>query len=187
MTLLAERVSKLMTVDEFLAAPDARDFELVNGVLTERKPMGAWAEYIGLQIAVALTLFCRRTGAGRVLPADVVYRCFGDARTGRKGDVSFIRAGRLAGDRVPEGAIDIPADLVVEVVSPTDRAYDVEAKAQLYLDSGFEELWVVFPNTRTVHIRRRGEPALILGEDAILTGRGALDGFACKVSDLFPA
>jgi Uma2 family endonuclease len=186
MTLLDEPKSKTLTIEQFLAHPDFKDYELIDGVLTGRRPMGALSDFIAMRLAALLGLFCQKTGAGHIFGSETVYRCFGSSRTGRKGDVSFIRMGRLRGEKIPEGVIEIPADLIVEVVSPTDLAYSVEAKAQLYLNNGFEELWVIFPNTRTIHVRRQGEPAEILNENNTLKGRGALDGFTCGVRELFP-
>lgn len=186
MTLLAEPKAKLLSFDEFLALPDARGYELVDGVLTERKPMGALSSRVGGRVISLLDVFCRQTGAGHVFASDAVYRCFGSPRTGRRPDASYIRTGRLPGEQVPGGDLQIPADLVVEVVSPNDLAYDVEAKAEQYLTYGFGELWVAFPNTRTVHVRRPGEPGVILSEADTLTGQGALAGFSCPVRELFP-
>jgi Uma2 family endonuclease len=129
--------------------------------------------------------FCRRTKAGHVFGSQTTYRCFPNPRTGRRGDVSFIGTGRLPGEKTPAGAIDIPADVIVEVVSPTDLAYDVEAKGNLYLSNGFGELWVVFPNVRTVHVRRPDGSGVIVGNDDTLEGTGPLAGFSCPVREFF--
>ena len=89
-------------------------------------------------------------------------------------------------DRIPVGTIDIPADVAVEVMSPTDTAYEVQAQIGLYLRHGFGEVWVVYPNTRAVHVHRTGEPILLVGGSQVLRGRGPLDGFECTVAALFP-
>jgi Uma2 family endonuclease len=185
MTVAAE--PKLLTIDEFLSLPDSVGYELVEGVLTERKPMGALSDYVAQQVAFELINYCRRTGAGHVFGAETTYRCFGEPNTGRRADVSFIRKGRLAGERIPEGAIEIPADLAVEVISPTDLAYEVEEKVTPYLRHGFGEVWIVYPNTRTVHVHRPGEPIANLGADNSLAGQGPLAGFSCAVRQFFSA
>jgi hypothetical protein len=41
---------KLLTIDEFMTLPDSTGFELVEGVLTERKPMGGLADYVAMQV-----------------------------------------------------------------------------------------------------------------------------------------
>ncbi len=52
---------------------------------------------------------------------------------------------------------------------------------------GFGEVWVVYPNTRTVHVHRKGQPILSLDAEQTLTGRDALQGFSASVAGLFPA
>jgi Uma2 family endonuclease len=188
MTVLAEPKPKpkLMSIDEFMAMPDSVGHELVEGVLTERKLMGALSNWVAAQIVLHLGAFVRSGGIGHIFLSETTYRCFGHPNTGRRPDVSFIRRGRLPGEQIPLGYVDIPADLAIEVVSPTDLAYEIEEKVRLYLDNGFGEVWVVYPNTRTMHIHRKGEPSLSLGLSDVLIGRGPLDGFACPVAEQFP-
>src|SRR5438270_347459 len=112
---LAAAPTQLLTAEEFLALPDARDFELIDGHLVERGPMGAESSYVAGQVVTALNLYRRERGAGWVLESETSYRCFGSPRTVRRADASFIRAGRLPGERLPKGDIRIAPDLAVEV------------------------------------------------------------------------
>lgn len=191
MTILAEPTPvaaprQRMTMDEFMALPDAERYELLEGILIERKPMGVLSSYVASHIQGELYVFCRERNAGEVFGADVTYACFGHEATGRRPDVSFVARGRVPADQIPEDYFQIPADLAVEVVSPNDLAYTVEDKVGLYLRHGFGEVWVVYPNTRSVYIRRAGEPSVQLQDDQVLTGRGPLEGFSCPVSRFFP-
>jgi Uma2 family endonuclease len=187
MTAVAEPRPKLISIDEFMVMPDSVGYELVEGVLTERKLMGALSDYIAMLIAARLVVFCQARSAGHVFGSETTYRCFDHPNTGRRADVSLIRTGRLLGERIPEGYLTIPADLAIEVISPNDLAYEVEEKVALYLRHGFGEVWVVYPNTRTIHVHAKGQPTLSLDEEQTLTGRGPLEGFSCPVRDLFPA
>lgn len=184
MTLLAE--PKRMSIDEFVALPDSAGFELVEGRLIERKKMGALSDYVAQQVARRLGNFCEENSAGYVFGSETTYRCFDHPNTGRRADVSFVRKGRLPGGRIPEGYLDLAPDLAVEVISPYDRAYDVEEKVALYLRHGFGEVWLVYPNLRAVHVYRKGEPILSFEADQTLVGRGPLEGFTCPVGRLFP-
>ena len=190
MTVLVEptppAAPKRMSMDEFMALPDSDRYELLEGVLTERKPMGVLSSYVASHIHGELYVFCRERNAGEVFGADVTYHCFGHEATSRRADVSFVAKGRLPGEQIPEDYFQIPADLAVEVISPNDLAYDVVDKVSLYLRHGFGEVWVAYPNTRTVHVHRRGEPILVLGAGQAITGRGPLEGFTCPVSRFFP-
>ena len=139
-----------------------------------------------MQVARILGNFCAERSAGYVFGAETTYRCFGHPHTGRRGDVSFVRAGRFPNEQIPEGVIDIPADLIVEVISPNDTAYAVEAKVVLYLRNGSNEVWLVYPNTRTVYVYRRGEPVRVLDDQQTLRGEGPLEGFETPVARIFP-
>jgi Uma2 family endonuclease len=176
-----------MSIDEFMAMPDSVGYELVEGVLTERKLMGALSDYVAAKVVVRLGNFVETQRRGHIFMSETTYRCFGHPDTGRRADVSFIRTGRLPGEHIPEGYLTIPADLAVEVISPNDLAYEVEEKVALYLRHGFAEIWVVYPNTRTIHVHAKGQPILSLDEEQTLRGRGLLEGFTCPVRDLFPA
>lgn len=186
MTVLAEPKPRLMSIDEFMAMPDSHGHELIEGVLTERILMGARADSVAARIVIHLGTFVLQRNLGHVFVSETTYRCFAHPNTGRRADVSFIRNGRLPGEQIPDGYVPIPADLAVEVVSPNDLAYEVEEKVRLYLRHGFGEVWVVYPNTRTVHVHRQGEPPVHLDAEQTLVGRGPLEGFSCPVANLFP-
>lgn len=186
MTVLAEPRSQLMSIDEFMALPDSSGYELVEGVLTERKPMGALSDYVATQFARHLGNFAADRDTGHVFGSETTYRCFGHEATGKRADASFIARGRLPAEQIPVSYIEIPADVVVEVISPRDLALDVEEKVRLYLRHGFGEVWVVYPETQTVYVYRKGEPVLALEAGAELQGRGPLAGFSCPVQRFFP-
>jgi Uma2 family endonuclease len=55
---------------------------------------------------------------------------------------------------LPNGWAKIPPDLVVEVVSPNDTAYELEDKLADYQKVGVPLIWVINPNSRTVRVHR---------------------------------
>jgi Uma2 family endonuclease len=73
--------------------------------------------------------------------------------------------------------------LSAEIVSPTDLAEDVIAKAQEYLQSGGEEVWLVFPESRRVIVVTQ-ESQLIFGAGAIARTQKLLPGFEVAVNEL---
>jgi Uma2 family endonuclease len=148
--------------------------------------MGALCGYVAMQVAYELVGFCRRTGAGHVLAFNTAYRWFGNSHTTHRGAVSFIRAGRFPNEQIPESVIEIPADLIVEVIAPNDMACEVQAKVELYLRNGFGEVWLVYPNTRAVYVYRKGGPVDRLDDQQILRGEGPLERFEAPVARLFP-
>jgi len=145
--------------------------------------MGALSDVVAAMVIRILGNFCTERNLGWVFGASASYQCFGGP-TIRRCDVSFVRSERLS--YPPDGTIRIPPDLAVEVVSPGDLAYEVEAKITQYLDNGFSLIWVLYPHTRTLHIHRADRSTTILTEQQQITGEGALNGFACAVRDFFP-
>lgn len=103
----------------------------------------------------------------------------------RKPDVSFVRAERLPAPTVDTDLLSIPADLAVEVISPSDVAVQIEEKVQEYLAAGFGVVWIVYPSTKTVHVRRADRKNAELHAEDEITGEDFLPGFKCKVGAFF--
>ena len=175
---------RLLTVDDLLAMPDeGRGYELVDGVLVERKPMGSKADKVAMQIGRLLLNYADAGHPGHVFSPETTFRCFGTEVNGRRGDVSFVHASRLP--IVPDGPITVPADLIVEIISPSDVAYEVNAKVRLYLRHGFGVVWVVWPEDEAVDIHAAGQRMRrAVGDDAV-DAEPALQGFTCPASAFF--
>ncbi|HZL35344.1 MAG TPA: Uma2 family endonuclease [Tepidisphaeraceae bacterium] len=178
-----------ITPEELLAMPDSVDYELVDGKLVERN-MGLKSSAIAMRIGQRLLNFLDTQKAGHVFGSEAAFRCFpDDADKVRKPDVSFIRNGRLPGERDPDGYGYIAPDLVVEVISPNDKADEVDEKIQEYLTAGVPLIWIVHPKTRIVQIHR--PPTSPLGastrltESDTITGEDVLTGFSCPVAAFF--
>ena len=174
-----------MTVDELLALPAFKNYELVDGVLRERKRMGAEASAVAANILHLLATHVKASNLGVVFESEATYQCFGTDRTGRRPDVSFIKRERLPDGKPPVGAITVPADLAVEVISPGDRAYDVAAKVQAYRSAGFRLVWLVSPASRQVEIHRPDGTLRLLREQDVISGEDVLPGFECPVAEFF--
>lgn len=178
-----------ITPEDLLNLADAARYELIEGKLVERN-MGMESSEIAIRIAILIGMFLREDRLGHLYGADASYQCFPDApKMVRKPDVSFIRIGRLPGERTPQGHCLISPDLAVEVLSPGDLAYEVEDKVVAYLNAGVPLVWVVNPSTRSVRIRRPRSSSLgtasELASGDIISGDDILPGFSCKVDEFF--
>ncbi len=179
-------VKRHFTAEEFLALPDAEGYELVDGTLVERKTMGAPESRVAVRIGYKFEAYCdANPDAGWVLESETAYQCFPSADTLRRPDVSFIRSEHYPEGKLPKGSLRVPPDLCVEVISPTNTAGAVEVKVQLYLSAGVQLVWVVFPETRSVHARRPDGSATIYNEQQDITAEGILPGFMCPVREFF--
>ena len=174
------------TPEDLLAMPDGKSYELVGGHLVERN-MGAESSWVGGRLLSRLSRFCEGPGVGWAFPADNGYQCFPhEPDLVRKPDVSLIRFGRLAGERIPKGWIKIAPDLAVEVVSPKDRVSELDVKVDEYLKAGVKLIWIIYPETMKVQVWRGDGSVIPLRAGDELSGEDVLPGFRCKVEDLFP-
>jgi len=178
-----------ITPEEFLDLPDAVSYELVDGQLVERN-MGLESSGIAARIIVLIGIFVQRGKLGNIFDSEATYQCFADApKKIRRPDVSFVRAGRFEGGRLPAGHCRIAPDLAIEVVSPGDLAYEIEEKVAEYLRAGVQLVWVVYPSTRNVKICRPRTsplgPISQLSDSDSISGEDVLPGFTCPVSDIF--
>ncbi len=175
----------LYTPEDLLTMPDGDRYELVDGKLVERI-RGAWSSYVGFLLACGLKIYCNDHFLGWVWGADASYQCFPNRpRLVRKPDVSFIRLGRLPGEKAPEGHIPIAPDLAVEVISPNDLAYDIDERVADYLGAGTRLVWVINPVQRTVLIYRQDGSIAGVREGGDLDGEDVIPGFRCPVYSLF--
>ena len=184
--MTAVATTQRITADEVLRMDDPKRYELVDGALVERHVSIETSE-VASTVGRLLGNEAARTREARVFANDLGYQCFpDDPDRFRKPDGSVVRRDRTAGIRNSRGYMPIPADLVVEVVSPTDLYYDVIDKVNDYLGNGFPLVWVVAPNARTVTVHRAGQGnPVTLRESDEITAEPALAAFRCKVAEFF--
>jgi Uma2 family endonuclease len=174
------------TPEDLLRMPDGDRYELVDGQLVERT-MSYWSSYVAGRLHRLMGNFAETNRLGWVAPEGATFQCFpGTPDKVRRPDVSFIRLERLSIDRaMAEGHNHVAPDIAVEVISPNDLAYEVDAKVEEFLEAGARLIWVVNPETRTVEVHRSQGQGTILREQDELTGEDVLSGFRCRVADLF--
>lgn len=176
----------LLEPDDLVNLPESGDgYELVDGVPVEKK-MGAEADRVTVRLGGLLDQYSVRTRCGLVFGSQTGYRCFpSKPRQVRKPDLSFVAAGRLPGDRAPEGDIKIAPDLAVESVSPNDTYEEVAVRLADFKDAKIRLVWVISPKTKTVLIRRADGTLSELDVTGTLSGEDVIPGFSCPVADLF--
>jgi Uma2 family endonuclease len=161
-------------------------YEWVNGALRAKPTMGTRANRVVTILVSLLDRFASSNRLGLVFSQECGYQIFaGEPKKVRKPDASFIPRGRLPDDRPPSGHVQVPPDLVVEVVSPNDEAEEVEARVDDYLGAGVKLLWVLYPATHSVWVVRADGTAARLTEGKELSGEDVVAGFSCRVEELF--
>jgi Uma2 family endonuclease len=174
------------TGEKLLAMPGGEAYELIDGELVER-PVGHESDWIASLISHAFN--------SHVLPLDL--GCVTGSQTGLqifpgrpdhipRPDVVFIARDRLPGGRPFAGWVQVPPDIVVEVVSPNDLAANLDTKVAEYLQAGVRLVWVVVPETRRIHVYRPDGRDATFGPADTITGEDVLPGFSALVADLIP-
>ena len=103
----------------------------------------------------------------------------------RAPDISFFGNARRLSPLPEETYWPGAPDLAVEVVSPNDRAGDIDEKVKAWLDGGCSMVWLVNPAWRTVTVYRSATRITTLTENDELIGDDVVEGFRCRVGDIF--
>ena len=178
--------TKPMTADELLAMPDdGHSYELVKGELRMAPPPGSEHGEITMNLAGPLYQHVKNNNLGVVFAAETGFKLESNPDTVRAPDVAFVRmesvqrTGRLPGYR--SGS----PDLVVEVLSPSDRVTSVEEKVAEWLEGGAQMVWVLSPRLHTVTVYRSLTDIVTLTEKDTLDGGDVVPGFHLRVAEIF--
>lgn len=177
------------TVEQLLEMEDHKRFELVNGELQERNVSGD-SSRIAMELVLLLGQIVKANNLGVIFGPDCGFRCFSsadDPERVRIPDVSFISAGRITPEQSAAGYIEVVPDLAVEVVSPNDKARELDEKLEEYLQAGVKLVWIIQPKTQTVEVHRPDGSDSRLRKTDTLSGESVIPGFECEVGELFPA
>lgn len=110
-----------------------------------------------------------RLAGVRIVEPDIVY-------------VSPERSGILANPALIDGA----PDLIVEVLSPSNRTYDEQVKYRLYAEAGVREYWLVDPERETLTIfALRDDGYILVPHDPAHARSAVLPGLEIDVAPLF--
>jgi Uma2 family endonuclease len=121
------------------AADEDTRLELLDGVLIMHSPANVRHErQFGFLLAL-LDGFAIRTGSGIVLGSRTPMVL--DDERHFEPDLLFVKTGHL--HRLGEVALTGPADLVIEILSPATRDYDLGEKREAYAAGGVPEYWMI--------------------------------------------
>lgn len=176
---------KLLTADDLLKMPeDDFRYELLDGVLVKMSPPSYPHGRVQAIMSRLLLDAAEPENLGEVFGEIGVVLGRNPDRV-RAPDVGFIARNRIPLSGLGHGFVEIVPDLVVEIVSPSDRRGELDAKVAEWLPAGARIVWLVRTDPRTVTIHTRGRPPRVLSEDETLTAEPVLPGFSVPVRELF--
>lgn len=168
-----------------LADPSADSLdEVVRGAYVARQPWVYECAVAG-EIAFALARCAEPRGIGNVL----VHALFDvpNSDNDRKPDVAFVSFARWAADK-PTPRVNpwpVAPDLAVEVISPTDQAFDVLEKVHEYFAGGVRQVWHVDSHAEQVFVFESPRRARVFNRNDEIASGPVVPGFRATVSNLF--
>ena len=160
-------------------------YELIAGTLLE-KPVSDFSSWFDGEVFGELRAWVKPRRLGLVHPASTYF----DLPEGLKApDASFTPRDRRPGGLQRRGHSRVPPALVVEVLSPSNTAEEMELKRGIYFRAGVDLVWEVDPEARTAAVWTGPDEGnrTALGPGDALTGDPVLPGFRLDLDDLFAA
>jgi len=170
------------TYEDWLAIPEdrSRRYEILDGELFVNPAPRPRHQDVVNNIAHVLTSLALEHGLGKVLPGTGLRLAIA---TVVEPDILFIASSRL-GIIDWDACVTGPPDLVIEVLSPSNRKYDRTLKRTHYLAGGVAELWIVDADERSIEVWRPGEEPRTIAGDAV-EWRVGERAFEVRMADVF--
>lgn len=176
----------LLTAGDLAAMPDdGRRFELLDGQLVEVAPSNPVHNWILVNLVAPLAVYVRAGRLGFLMGGDTGIYLRRNPDRVRAPDVCFFAASKFPEGRPPSSYTDIIPDFVVEIVSPSATAADVQQKIEEWLAAGVGLVWAVYPTTRSIAVYRGLADVRVCQESEILDGDPVFPEFTLPVAGLF--
>ena len=172
-----------MTAEQLLEIAGRGRSELVRGELVKMCAVGRPHSRIVLRLGRWMGAFVEERRLGEV-GTEGGFTLSRDPDTVRAPDIHFVSAARL-GPPDEQGFFEGAPDLVVEVLSPEDRASEVQEKVREYLAAGARLVLVVDPRNETVTAHHPSGAAQVYSGQQEVSGEDVLPGFSFRPADLF--
>ena len=175
---------KVWTDEELEALPkDGYKRELLDGEII-MSPVHANHGMVCLRFGAQLLQFVQQHKLGAVYDSSTGFRLSETLLLSP--DIAFVSKARLkkimpALDKFLTGA----PDLVVEVLSPSDRMSQINRKLDHYFEHGTKLAWLINWPKGQVHIYTPDSIEALTRPNDVLNGGAVLPGFKCKLSRIF--
>jgi Uma2 family endonuclease len=181
------------TVEQPLPVPakvfmdDGEHFEIIDGRRKGLPPKGIFATVLATRLVYFLVAHARAHELGQAVCEGLFHLPLPEDRN-RRPDVAFVAYERWAKAKpLPpnDNAWNVLPNLVVEVISPTDLAQEVQEKVAEYFRAGVTLVWVVYPELQLIYVYESPTSVHVLTRSDELVGGTVLSGFRLPLSELF--
>lgn len=178
--------TQVVTAEELLQFPrDGYRYELVEGNLRMMSPAGGRHGRLAYKLSLILGKHVEAHQLGVVFAAETGFRIDTDPDTVLAPDVAFVKQSRYLEYQNEIGYLPLAPDLVVEVLSPSDRFSRVEAKTLAWLDAGCKLVLIVDPESETIQAYRSRQHIQIFETNETVDCGDAVAGWTFAVADIF--
>jgi Uma2 family endonuclease len=177
-----------LTHDQFYqlcqANPDIKFERNASGDLIIMPPTGGATGNYNSELNAELVLWNRQTRLGKVFDSSTCFHLPNGAD--RSPDLAWVAIERWNA-LTPEqqrGFPPIAPDFVLELLSPTDRLQQAQAKMREYRDNGVRLGWLLDRDRPYVEIYRLGQSVEMVQNPEFLAGESVLPGFTLNMQIL---
>lgn len=175
---LASQEPKILSLEDWMQNPPD-NIEWIDGELVEKTGMTLKHSQIQGSLCFYWKSYKNSNEPNGEVYTDVPCRTH---QQGRFPDVAYLTP-ELVAQYGNAKVLPQSFPLSAEIISPTDLAEDVIAKAQEYLHSGGEEVWLVYPENRWIIVATKESRKIFIAGEVVDTQKVLL-GFSIPVDEL---
>ncbi|NEQ21277.1 MAG: Uma2 family endonuclease [Microcoleus sp. SIO2G3] len=177
-TSIVSDPSEILSLEDYMLHPPDNT-EWVDGQLVEKQGTTAKHSRTQARLAAYWINYLTSSRQGGDVYTEAACRTVGRSR---RPDISYLTPELVTqfGDFtvLPQSFL-----LVAEVASPEDSAEELFAKAREYLQSGCQEVWLLFPESQLVLINTQ-QRWLVFNPSDVVSTQTVLQGFSVAVNEL---
>ncbi|MFM6304227.1 Uma2 family endonuclease [Planktothrix sp.] len=179
MNMAIATLTENFSLEDFMVNPPDHQ-EWVDGQLVETTGMTIKHSQIQCRLGRYWGNYAVESGQGGDAYTELPCRTL---KQGRRPDVSYLTP-ELLTEFGEFPTLPQSPPLLAEIASPSDAAEELFAKANEYLESGCQEVWLVFPENKRVLIITENQTLAFKAGDIVNT-QIILLGFSISLNELF--
>ena len=174
----------LITGEELLEMGDIGPCELVEGRIIKMSPVKTPHGKYESRLDRILAAYVEEKNLGEVMVGEIGLYTHRDPDTIRGADLLYISHARLA-EATPGGFLDVAPELIVEILSPSDRWGEVRKKLREYFEIGVKVVLIVEPEEEVISLYRSPTEVKEFSQEDTLKIADILPGFELPLCSLF--